>query len=206
MPRGYGLHLSVHSKNLERASSDDDHAGRRRSRADTGPVERRRRLHFKPCDPSELHARMLSLLRRASRSKLNRTGEATFGRNSVDFVKWRVLRDGKPIAVSSKEILLLRYLITHSGTIVSREELLREVWDYQTTTTRTVDVHIAGLRQKLEENPRDPQYLRTIRGEGYLFSTLPPNVRKALHHEASFDATASDAARLLLQESSSQTK
>lgn len=160
----------------------------------------------KPCDPSELHARMLSLLRRASRSKLNRTGEATFGRNSVDFVKWRVLRDGKPIAVSSKEILLLRYLITHSGTIVSREELLREVWDYQTTTTRTVDVHIAGLRQKLEENPRDPQYLRTIRGEGYLFSTLPPNVRKALHHEASFDATASDAARLLLQESSSQTK
>jgi DNA-binding response OmpR family regulator len=124
----------------------------------------------------------------------------------VDFAKWRVLRDGKPVPVSYKELLLLRYLIEHSGTAVSREELLREVWDYRSTTTRTVDVHIAGLRQKLEDAPRNPEYLLTVRGEGYLFRNVSEHVRRSLHVEVAFNATAAPERRFLLQEGSSQRK
>ena len=65
---------------------------------------------------------------------------------------------------------LLRYLIDHRGTVVSREELLQNVWEYQAdVSSRTIDVHVAWLRQKLEDNPQSPQYIHTVRGVGYKF-------------------------------------
>jgi DNA-binding response OmpR family regulator len=73
------------------------------------------------------------------------------------------------VNVSTKELQLLRYLITRRGATVTREELLREVWGYQSASTRTVDVHVATLRQKLEANAEQPRYILTVRGEGYLF-------------------------------------
>jgi two-component system alkaline phosphatase synthesis response regulator PhoP len=158
----------------------------------------------KPFDPCELQARMVALLRRASCSRPAAGSIVAFGRNTVDFVRWRALRDGKPVPMSYKELLLLRYLIERSGTAVSRKELLREVWDYQSTATRTVDVHIAGLRQKLEDNPRTPEYLLTVRGEGYMFRNISSNVRKSLHGEIPFEETVSHETRLLLQEGSSK--
>ena len=74
------------------------------------------------------------------------------------------------IELSSKEFRLLRYLIEHRGVSLSREELLKNVWGYDSTPlTRTVDVHIAWLRQKLETNPRNPQWILTVHGMGYKF-------------------------------------
>ncbi|MBL8234062.1 MAG: response regulator transcription factor [Bryobacterales bacterium] len=158
----------------------------------------------KPYDPCELDARILAGQRRACQSALTANIEFRFGRNVADFARWRVLRNGVPVNISYKELLLLRYLIAHSGCVIAREELLREVWDYQTTTTRTVDVHMAGLRQKLEDNPHAPEYLLTMRGAGYLFRA-PSDVRKALHPERAFPATPWNGPRLFLQESSSET-
>jgi DNA-binding response OmpR family regulator len=71
--------------------------------------------------------------------------------------------------LTTKELVLLRYLIARRGVVVSREELLSEVWGYQSTNTRTVDVHVATLRQKLEDAPHAPKYVVTARGEGYQF-------------------------------------
>jgi len=73
--------------------------------------------------------------------------------------------------VSAKEFQLLRYFVEHRGATLSREELLREVWGYDVTpTSRTVDVHVAWLRQKLERDPRNPQFILTVVGLGYKFA------------------------------------
>ena len=75
-----------------------------------------------------------------------------------------------PVSLAAKELLLLRQLIDHRGEVLSRERLLARVWhDQPFIGARTVDVHVAWLRQKLEENPQMPRYLVTIRGEGYSF-------------------------------------
>lgn len=157
----------------------------------------------KPYDQCELHARIVAGHRRARQAALSAKIEVRFGSNVADFARWRVLRNGVPVNISYKELLLLRYLIAHRGCVIAREELLREVWDYQTTTTRTVDVHMAGLRQKLEDNPHAPEYLLTMRGAGYVFRA-PDDVRKPLHPEAVIAATPAAEPRLFLQESSSK--
>lgn len=83
-----------------------------------------------------------------------------------------VFRDGNPVPFSVKEFQLLRYLIDHEGKTLTREGILQEVWEYTAIpSTRTVDVHIAWIRQKLEENPRQPKFIATIHGVGYKFST-----------------------------------
>ena len=80
-------------------------------------------------------------------------------------------RDGAPVNLAGKELELLRYLIERRGTAVSRDKLLEDVWDYQRgVSSRTVDVHVAWLRQKLEENPQFPRHIHTVRGIGYRFS------------------------------------
>ena len=80
------------------------------------------------------------------------------------------MRDGEPLDISAFEFKLLRYLIEHRGATLSRDELLDEVWGYDATPSmRTVDVHMAWLRQKIEPNPRHPQFLLTIHGLGYKF-------------------------------------
>lgn len=89
----------------------------------------------------------------------------------VDFRRAEVVRDGKPVVLSAREFQLLHYLIDHQGDTLSREELLTEVWKYDAMpSTRTVDVHVAWLRQKLEDNPKVPQLILTIRGLGYKFT------------------------------------
>jgi two-component system alkaline phosphatase synthesis response regulator PhoP len=93
-----------------------------------------------------------------------------FGNVQVDFRRAEVHRDNQVVELSAKEFKLLRYLIEHRGAALSRNELLDEVWGYDSAvTTRTVDVHIAGLRQKLEANQRHPQFILTIHGVGYKF-------------------------------------
>lgn len=81
-----------------------------------------------------------------------------------------VLKAGVPVGLSGKELELLRFLVHRRGKVVSREELLEGVWEYQPgVSSRTIDVHVAWLRHKLEDNPRDPRYIRTVRGVGYRF-------------------------------------
>jgi len=73
--------------------------------------------------------------------------------------------------MAAKELQLLRYLIDRRGTVVTREDLLQHVWEYQSdVSSRTIDVHIAWLRQKLEDNPQNPKFIHTVRGVGYRFS------------------------------------
>jgi two-component system alkaline phosphatase synthesis response regulator PhoP len=123
----------------------------------------------KPFDMMELLARVEALLRRAP-ARRGGAGSHRFGNVTVDFKKAEVTRDGQPVALSAREYQLLAHLIEHRGETLSREQLLTEVWGYQTAiSTRTVDVHMVWLRQKLEDNPKSPQYLLTLRGLGYRF-------------------------------------
>jgi two-component system, OmpR family, alkaline phosphatase synthesis response regulator PhoP len=121
----------------------------------------------KPFEMPELLARLEALLRRASAtarpSPVCRVGSAT-----VDLRKTIVSRDGQPVLLSAREFQLLRYFIEHRGETLTRAELLREVWGYAgDPSTRTVDVHVSGLRQKLEPNPKDPRVILTAPGLGY---------------------------------------
>ncbi|MCC6588978.1 MAG: response regulator transcription factor [Bryobacterales bacterium] len=125
----------------------------------------------KPFDPSELLARVEALLRRVRRENLSPVMRFQFGDVQVDFDRGEVSREGTPISLAGKELQLLRYLVDHRHQVVSREELLRNVWEYQpSVTSRTVDVHVAWLRQKLEENAQRPRHFHTVRGVGYRFT------------------------------------
>ena len=124
----------------------------------------------KPFEMAELLARVEALLRRAPTAPVP-AESYQFGDIRVDFRKAEVTRGGAPVDVSAREFKLLKYLIEHRGATLSRDELLNEVWGYNAMpTTRTVDVHIAWLRQKLEANPRRPEHIHTIHGLGYKFT------------------------------------
>ena len=106
----------------------------------------------------------------ASTPTAHRVEQYSFGEVAVDFRKAEVTRSGEPVELSAREFQLLRYFVEHRGDVLSRDELLNEVWRYDATpSTRTVDVHVAWLRQKIEENPRHPEYIRTVHGMGYKF-------------------------------------
>ena len=123
----------------------------------------------KPFDPHELLARIEALLRRAP--ALTHSSEwQEFGDIRLDLQIGRVFRAGEKVDLSERELALLRYLIERRGTVVSRDELLLNVWGYSTApTTRTVDVHIAMLRQKLERDPKNPELIVTVHSQGYRF-------------------------------------
>jgi two-component system, OmpR family, alkaline phosphatase synthesis response regulator PhoP len=124
----------------------------------------------KPFNMLELMARVEALLRRAPFRPSEQTGVFDFGSIHVDLVGTEVTRDGSPADLSAREFQPLRYLIEHRGATLSREELLKQVWGYSADMyTRTVDVHIAGLRQKLEEDPKQPKFILTVQGLGYKF-------------------------------------
>jgi two-component system, OmpR family, alkaline phosphatase synthesis response regulator PhoP len=127
----------------------------------------------KPFEMAELLARIEALLRRsAAPAAAPASGDMfRFGDVAVDFRKAEVTKGGVALDLSAREFKLLRYFLEHRGATLSRDELLNEVWGYNSTpSTRTVDVHVAWLRQKLEDNPRHPQYILTIHGLGYKFA------------------------------------
>jgi two-component system alkaline phosphatase synthesis response regulator PhoP len=123
----------------------------------------------KPFNTAELLARIEVLLRRAPFHFGH--GVHQFGPVKVDVRRAQVTRDDKPVYMASREFQLLRYLIERSGTSVSREELLDAVWGYATDAmTRTIDMHIASLRDKLETNPKYPELILTVAKVGYKFA------------------------------------
>jgi len=125
---------------------------------------------IKPFDSRELLARVSALLRRLGKTPLTPVQQYQFGNVMVDFERREVWRAGAAVNLAAKELQLLRQLIDHRGRVLSRERLLSRVWhDQPFIGPRTVDVHIAWLRQKLEENPQTPRYIVTVRGEGYSF-------------------------------------
>jgi two-component system alkaline phosphatase synthesis response regulator PhoP len=125
----------------------------------------------KPFDPAELLARCEALLRRVVKENRPSVSRFEFDGVDVNFESGEVKRNGESISLTSKELQLLRYLVEHRGNVVPREELLQRVWEYQSeVNSRTVDVHVAWLRQKLEANPGHPKHIHTVRGVGYRFS------------------------------------
>ncbi|HUB33702.1 MAG TPA: response regulator transcription factor [Bryobacteraceae bacterium] len=125
---------------------------------------------IKPFDSKELLARVSALLRRLGKTPLTPVSHYQFSDVTVDFERREVLRGGEPVNLAAKELQLLRQLIDHRGQVLSRERLLSRVWhDQPFIGPRTVDVHIAWLRQKLEGNPQVPRHIITVRGEGYCF-------------------------------------
>jgi two-component system alkaline phosphatase synthesis response regulator PhoP len=128
----------------------------------------------KPFDTPELMARVEALLRRAPNRPEGVRPDASevyhLGDVVLDARKGKVTRNGRPVNLTSREFQLFRYLVEHRGVTVSREELLEQVWGHiPGTLTRTVDMHIASLRQKLETLPKRPEMIITVPLMGYKF-------------------------------------
>ena len=131
----------------------------------------------KPFSPKELLARVRrAMRRRGARPELVSQVAAkpishevlTLGDSRIDFTSMEAVRSGQPVTLTAQEFKLLKYLASSAGRVVSREELLNEVWGYQNyPSTRTVDNHILRLRQKLEPDPAEPRFLLTMHGAGY---------------------------------------
>lgn len=124
----------------------------------------------KPFDPDELVARVAALLRRVRKEALTPVMRVEFADVVADFARGEFSRNGEAISLTAKETELLRLLINHRGQVLSREKILGHVWkEAQHITPRTVDVHVAWLRQKLERQADAPRHIVTVRGEGYRF-------------------------------------
>jgi two-component system alkaline phosphatase synthesis response regulator PhoP len=127
----------------------------------------------KPFEPLELLARLEALLRRRQSESQQADAGAqsySFGSVEVDFRSTEVRRGEQRVELSAREFQLLRYFIEQRGATLSRQQLLRQVWGYETAIlTRTVDVHVGLLRHKLEEDVKNPRHFLTVRGHGYKF-------------------------------------
>jgi len=138
----------------------------------------------KPFSPKELLARVRRAMRRSGTPQQHVSQVAVrpvnreillFGDARIDFTSMEATRSGKPITLTTQEFKLLKYLASSPGRVISREELLNEVWGYQNyPSTRTVDNHILRLRQKLEPDPAAPRFLLTMHGAGYKFVAEGP--------------------------------
>jgi len=125
----------------------------------------------KPFDTMELMARIEALLRRSRLSAPAASAVHNIGSLCVDLPGTTVTREGQRVPLSAREFQLLRYLLEHRGTTVSRGNILKDVWGYSSQTfTRTVDVHVASLRQKIEGDPKRPALILTVPGLGYKFA------------------------------------
>jgi len=129
----------------------------------------------KPFEVIELLARMEAVLRRVNDSPPHLIDSLfCFGDLAVDLNKEEVLRGGSPVALTAKEFALLRYFIAKPNERLPRQILLEEVWGYKgVLNTRTVDLHVAQLRQKLERNPKHPLHILTLFRSGYKFVPCP---------------------------------
>ena len=122
----------------------------------------------KPFSPRELLARVRAALRHTARPPEAQV--VSFDDISVDFKKMEVKRDSKPVVLTAQEFKTFQFLVQNADRVISRDELLNEVWGYQNyPSTRTVDNHILKLRQKLEKDPSSPVHFRTVHGMGYKF-------------------------------------
>jgi two-component system, OmpR family, alkaline phosphatase synthesis response regulator PhoP len=123
----------------------------------------------KPFGLHELLARVRAHLRRAN-GQVAELETYSFGAITLDLKKYRATKAGAPLELSPREFDLLKYFIQHRGAAVTRDQLLNDVWGYTADVfTRTVDNHIAKLRQKIEDDPENPQYLITVHRVGYRF-------------------------------------
>jgi DNA-binding response OmpR family regulator len=122
----------------------------------------------KPFSPRELLARVRAALRHTSR--VPEVNVVSFDGISADFRRMEVKRDGIPVLLTAQEFKTFQFLVQNADRVISRDELLNEVWGYQNyPSTRTVDNHILKLRQKLEKDPSSPVHFRTVHGMGYKF-------------------------------------
>jgi two-component system, OmpR family, alkaline phosphatase synthesis response regulator PhoP len=122
----------------------------------------------KPFSPRELMARVQAAIRRRQKPTLRATYR--FGDCEIDFARMSARRANKPVLLTAHEFKLLHYFIDHAERVLTREELLNEVWGYNSyPTTRTVDNQVLKLRQKLEDDSAQPRYLKTVYGAGYKF-------------------------------------
>jgi two-component system alkaline phosphatase synthesis response regulator PhoP len=123
----------------------------------------------KPFSLLELLARIEAVLRRAAR-RIEKVDDYRFGDVLLDFKKHEATKGGAPIDLSPREFRILKYLIEHRGEVITRDQLLDNVWSYDSfPLTRTVDTHIAKLRHKIENTPNNPRFLITVHGVGYKF-------------------------------------
>ena len=123
----------------------------------------------KPFSPRELLARVEAQFRRVEMDAAPPEMLDLPGGIQVDLARLEVHRDGKVIALTPREGDILKYLIRHRDRVVTRDDLLLDVWHYQSANveTRTVDIHIVGLRRKVEPDPAQPSLIQTVRGKGY---------------------------------------
>jgi two-component system alkaline phosphatase synthesis response regulator PhoP len=125
----------------------------------------------KPYSLRELISRIRALLRRTygELAVVPGAGQLAFGHVELELERLLVYRQGQLVDLTPTEFRLLRYLVAHPGRPFSREALIEAIWGYDSTvgSTRTVDVHMRHLREKLEEDPANPRYLVTVRGVGY---------------------------------------
>lgn len=122
----------------------------------------------KPFSPRELLARVHAAVRRTTR--VENAERFIFGSVSVDFAKMELTRDGRRVAMTAQEFKVLKYFSQNPERVISRSQLLNEVWGYENyPSTRTVDNHIWRLRIKLENDPRHPVHFHTVHGAGYKF-------------------------------------
>ena len=124
----------------------------------------------KPFSPRELMARVQAAIRRTHRSGGAHDTQVSFGIVTGDFSTMEFFRDGVPVVLTAHESKLLKYFLDHADRVITREQLLNDVWGYTSyPTTRTVDNQIMKLRQKLEVDPARPVHFRTLHGIGYKF-------------------------------------
>lgn len=124
----------------------------------------------KPFSLRELLARIKAHLRRSQRGQKPAPKLYCFDEVEIDFAHFKVRRKNREFDLTSLEVEILKYFISHNGEVVSRNELLNKIWGYNNfPTTRTIDNHILKLRKKIEKDPAHPQYIRSIYGGGYRF-------------------------------------
>jgi DNA-binding response OmpR family regulator len=123
----------------------------------------------KPFSVRELMARVRALLRR-SQPRTDLPNDLRFGDTEIDFRSYEARRNGAPVEMTRKEFSILRFLASRAGEVVTRDDLLNEVWGYESyPSSRTVDNHVAGLRAKLERDASQPEHIKTVHGVGYKF-------------------------------------